>query len=180
MILWDFSLVVVGHAWPTLPTLMAFGCQVAEYKDGAWGGITGPSRAALAEENEVLRSHLANLGWSQEMMHTTNVRTAQSADASSSSSLHSSSAQVSSCCHSTGDACRPAVALCVLKSSRCSSRDHQSPLGFRTHTDPSQRALTPAITAEPMTIWLSECQELERISSPSWTLEFSCSGSLED
>lgn len=68
--------------------------QVAEYKDGAWGGIAGPSRAALAEENEVLRSHLANLGWTQKMMETTVVRTTVPEDVSALSARHSSSAQV--------------------------------------------------------------------------------------
>ncbi|KAK9857633.1 hypothetical protein WJX84_002208 [Apatococcus fuscideae] len=46
---------------------------VARYKDGAWGGIPDQSRAALAEENFVLRSHLANLGWTEEMMTSTNL-----------------------------------------------------------------------------------------------------------
>ena len=46
---------------------------MARYKDGAWAGIPDQSRAALAEENFVLRSHLANLGWTEEMMTSTNL-----------------------------------------------------------------------------------------------------------
>ena len=33
------------------------------------------SRAALAEENEILRTHLANLGWDESMLQSTQVRT---------------------------------------------------------------------------------------------------------
>ncbi|KAK9845578.1 hypothetical protein WJX84_001025 [Apatococcus fuscideae] len=67
--------------------------QVAGYRDGAWGGIASPSRAALAEENEVLRSHLANLGWSHEMMETTNVRTSRSGNATTLASRLSTPSQ---------------------------------------------------------------------------------------
>ena len=47
--------------------------QVAEYKDGVWDGLPPKSRASLAAENDILRAHLINLGWTEDMLLSTQV-----------------------------------------------------------------------------------------------------------
>ena len=52
-----------------------------------WDGIPPKSRAALTEENGTLRAHLINLGWDEEMLQSTAVKSFASRSADLAASM---------------------------------------------------------------------------------------------
>ncbi|KAK9817483.1 hypothetical protein WJX74_002018 [Apatococcus lobatus] len=122
---------------------------VAGYRDGAWGGIASPSRAALAEENEVLRSHLANLGWSHEMMETTNVRTSRSGNATTLASRLSTPSQVIDVKDSASSIKMPAEAAPVPESAAAAEAFIQSAKAASRASETAEPSAPPMSTSQP-------------------------------